>query len=165
VSDTAAPGRSHVLVLGVGNPLMSDDGVGQRLLEALAMHAPELDGVEYLDAGTLSLMLLPHVERCNALLVLDAAQLGSSPGAVRVLEGAAMDEFLRSAPCSVHEVGMRDLLDAARLTGALPARRALVGVQPAQVQWGESLSPAVAAAVPDAAAAARRLLEGWLEPR
>jgi len=165
VSDPAAPGRSHVLVLGVGNPLMSDDGVGQRLLEVLAAQVPELDGVEYLDAGTLSLLLLPYVERCDALLVLDAAQLGSSPGTLRVFETAAMDEFLKVAPCSVHEVGMRDLLDAARLTGALPARRALVGVQPALVQWGESLSPAVAAAVPGAVAAARALLEQWAAPR
>ena len=162
MSGDAARGMPRVLVLGVGNPIMSDDGVGQRLLEALEALTPVLDGVEYVDAGTLGLALLPRVECCDALLALDAALHGGAPGAVRVFEGVALDEFLRAARSSVHELGLRDLVDAARLTGALPARRALVGVQPGQVGWGTALSPAVAAAVPAAAAAARQVLERWL---
>jgi hydrogenase maturation protease len=149
-------------VLGVGNPLMSDDGVGQRLLAALAASQPALDGVEYLDAGTLGFLLLPRIEQCDALLVLDAAQLESVPGEVRLFEGAALDAFLRAPRCSVHEIGLRDLLDAARLTGALPARRAMIGVQPGRLGWGEALSPAVEAAVTVAVEAARGVLEDWL---
>jgi hydrogenase maturation protease len=64
----------RVLVLGVGNPLMSDDGVGQRLLEALARRAPALDGVEYVDAGTLGFTLLPRLEQADALLAIAAAR-------------------------------------------------------------------------------------------
>ena len=157
-----APAGTRVLVLGVGNPLMSDDGVGQRLLEALAARAPALDGVEYLDAGTLGLMLLPRVEQCDALLALDAAELHGAPGDWRVFEGAELDTFLRTPRCSVHELGLRDLLDAARLTDSLPARRALVGVQPANLGWGMALAPSVAAALPAAVHAARSILEAWL---
>ena len=157
----AAPAASGVLVLGVGNPIMGDDGVGQRLLEALAARTPALDGVEFIDAGTLGLMLLPRVERCSALLALDAAQFDAGPGEVRVLEGDAFDGFLKAARSSVHELGLRDLVDAARLTGSLPQRRALVGVQPAQVGWGTSLSSPVEAAVPAAVQAARQVLERW----
>jgi hydrogenase maturation protease len=160
-ADPAPPG-TRVLVLGVGNPLMSDDGVGQRLLAALANRLPALDGVEYLDAGTLGFMLLPRVEQCDGLLALDAAQLNGPPGTVRVFDGAELDAFVRSPRCSVHELGLRDLLDAARLTDSLPARRALVGVQPAELGWGVALSPDVEAALPVAVTAARRLLEAWL---
>jgi hydrogenase maturation protease len=159
-ADVAAGPR--VLVLGVGNPIMSDDGVGQRLLQALAARAPALDGVEFLDAGTLGLVLLPRLERFSALLVLDAAHLGGEPGEWRVYEGAQLDEFLKTARTSVHELGLRDLLDAARLMGSLPACRALVGVQPAQLRWGTELSPSVEAAIPAATAVARQLLEHWL---
>jgi hydrogenase maturation protease len=151
-----------VLVLGVGNTLMRDDGVGVRLLESLAATDPAPEGVEYVDAGTLSFLLLPRIESCDALLVLDAARLGTRPGDVRCLEGAEMDEFLRTARCSVHEVGVRDLLDVARLTGHLPGRRAFVGVQPLETDWGESLSPPVAAALAQAAHCARGIVARWL---
>jgi len=149
------------LVLGVGNPLMSDDGVGIRIMEALAAQHPALDGVEYLDAGTLSLLLLPRFEHCAALLVLDAAQISGAAGDLRVLLDHEMDVFFRNARGSVHEVGIRDLLDAARLTGSLPPRRGFVGVQPGHVALGPSLSPAVKAAVATAAAHARGILEKW----
>ena len=152
---------SPVLVLGVGNTLMSDDGVGVRLMQYLRESEPTLAGVEFLDAGTLSFVLLPRIQDCGALLILDAAQLGEPPGTYRSLVGPGMDEFLKSARCSVHEVGIRDLLDLARLTGSLPARRGFVGIQPGETGWGEQLSPAVAAALPAAAHAARVLLAAW----
>lgn len=164
MSPEAGPASTRVLVIGVGNPLMSDDGVGQRLLAALAALAPVADGVEFLDAGTIGFMLLPRVEQCDALLALDAANLDAAPGEVRVFEGEALDAFVRQPRCSVHELGLRDLLDAARLTGSLPARRALVGVQPERLGWGMALSPSVEAALPIAAAAAAGILERWLAP-
>jgi len=165
VSPEAGPASTRVLVIGVGNPLMSDDGVGQRLLAALAARSPLPDGVEFLDAGTIGFMLLPRVEQCDALLALDAANLDAAPGEVRVFEGEALDEFVRQPRCSVHELGLRDLLDAARLTGALPARRALVGVQPERLGWGMALSPAVEAALPAATEAAAAILGRWLADR
>lgn len=151
-----------MLVIGVGNPLMSDDGVGQRLLEALAARSTPDDRVEFLDAGTLGYMLLPRVEQCDALLALDAASVGGAPGELRIFEGEDFDAFVRRPRCSVHELGLHDLLDAARLMGALPARRALVGVQPERLGWGMALSPPVEAALPVAVEAAASLLERWL---
>ena len=150
-----------ILVLGVGNTLMSDDGVGVRLMQRVQALQPHPD-IRYLDAGTLSFILLPDIQACSALLVLDAAQLGEPPGAIRSLAGAEMDDFLRTARCSVHEVGIRDLLDLARLTGTLPGKRGFIGVQPATTGWGESLSPEVASALPGAAVRARDLLGTWL---
>ncbi len=158
MTSDAAPART--LVLGVGNPLMSDDGVGLRVLRALG-RSWEGDDVELIDAGTLSLVLLPRLQHSRHLLVLDAARLGSPPGTVRVLHGADMDSFLRESSGSVHEVGLRDLLDAARLTDSLPVRRALVGVQPEIVVWGESCSAAVEAAIPVAVSRALEILEEW----
>ena len=149
------------LVLGVGNTLMSDDGVGVRLMERLRDLEPALPGIEYLDAGTLSFVLLPQIQACDALLILDATRLGEAPGSTRLLEGASMDDFLRTARCSVHEVGIRDLLDMARLTGSLPSHRGFLGIEPLETGWGEALSPQVEAALPSAAGLARDLLERW----
>ena len=160
-SPPAERSPERILVLGVGNTLMRDDGLGVRLMEALSAAWPQQPGVEYLDAGTLSFMLLPRIEDCDALLVLDAAHLDTHAGDIRTLEGEAMDEFLRTARCSVHEVGVRDLLDVARLTGHLPDRRAFVGVQPLETGWGDSLSDPVTAALPCAVSDARAILARW----
>jgi hydrogenase maturation protease len=154
-------GFRRALVLGIGNPLMSDDGVGLRILEVLAGLAPAVDGARYLDAGTLGFLLLPEIEDSDSLLLLDAARLGAEPGELRVFEGRAMDEFLAGNSAGAHDVNLRDMLDAARLTGGLPERRALVAVQPGKVDWGLSLSPAVESAVASAAAQARAILERW----
>jgi hydrogenase maturation protease len=150
-----------ILILGVGNTLMSDDGAGVRLMEHLQAREPALPGVEYLDCGTLGLVLLPRIQDSGGLLVLDAAELGEPPGTIRALLGRDMDEFLLGARCSVHQVGIRDLLDLARLTGTLPERRGFVGIQPGSTGWGERLSPAVAAALPAAASQVRQLLAAW----
>lgn len=155
------PPPRPILVLGIGNTLMSDDGVGVRLVQHLQSSGPNQPGVEYLDAGTCSFVLLPRIQDCGALLILDAAQLGAPPGTIRSLVGPDMDEFLKGARCSVHEVGIRDLLDLARLTEALPERRGFIGIQPYSSGWGEQLSPAVAAALPAAAAQACSLITTW----
>lgn len=151
----------RTLVLAIGNTLLADDGVGQRVLQALQAAEALPPGAQALDGGTLSFNLAPVIERSDALLVVDAADLDLPPGSIRCLEGDEMDEILQRPGRSVHEVGLADLLDIARLTGLLPERRALIGIQPAMVDWGDSLTPAVAAAVPRAAAIAADLLATW----
>ena len=78
-----------------------------------------------------------------------------------------MDECLRNHHGSAHEVGLSDLMDALRLSGALPDNRALIGIEPESIGWGTEPTPGVAAAVPQASAEARRLLANWRseEPR
>jgi hydrogenase maturation protease len=75
--------------------------------------------------GTMSFSLLPYVEMADSMLIVDAANLDQPPGTVLLLEGLAMDAFLKSSRRrSVHEVGLIDLLDMARLHGCLPGQRA-----------------------------------------
>ncbi len=148
-------------MLGIGNTLLSDEGIGIHVLNYLREHHPDLPGVTYLDGGTLSFTLAGEVEEADNLIVLDAASLKAEPGTVRTFAGAEMDRYLGTAKRSVHEVGLLDLLDIARLTNALPANRALVGIQPRDLGWGERPSDSVAAAVPRAAAEVLELLQAW----
>jgi hydrogenase maturation protease len=145
----------------VGNTLLTDEGAGVHVVDLLARGHPDLEGVTFLDGGTLSFTLAGPIEDTDALVVVDAAQLGSPAGSVRVFEGGAMDRFLGSARLSVHEVGLVDLMDIARLTGHLPRYRALVGVQPGEMGWGERPSPAVAQAIPEAARVVLALIDRW----
>jgi hydrogenase maturation protease len=96
------------------------------------------------------------------MLVVDAADLDSVPGAIQLFEGVAMDRFLASARRrTVHEVGLIDLLDMARLQDCLPSRRALLCIQPHCIDWSRTLSAPVAQALPAAARQAQALLQRW----
>jgi hydrogenase maturation protease len=96
------------------------------------------------------------------MLVADAAELGAAPGGVRIFENRAMDDFLRnSRRRSVHEVGLCDLLDMARLLDCVPSRRALLCVQPASIAWSDELSPPVADSFAAVCAQAAAVLRRW----
>lgn len=151
------------IILGIGNVLLSDDGAGVRVTEALRERLGERSDLRLLDGGTLSFALLEYLSGARDLLVIDAAQIGAPPGEIRMFEGQSMDAFLADTARqrSVHEVGLLDLLAMARLREALPEKRALICIQVAQICWGLELTPAVGAAVPAAAGEAERLLDRW----
>jgi len=149
------------LILGIGNTLLADEGLGIHLLDYLREHYPDLPGVTYLDGGTLSFTLAPLIEDCKNLIVLDAAQLQTDPGSIRLLVGAEMDEFVGHGKRSVHEVGLVDLMSIARILDRLPVNRALLGIQPKQLGWGESPSDVVSQAIPEAAKIVIDLLGEW----
>ncbi len=149
------------LILGIGNTLLADEGLGIHLLDYLIKQFPDLPGVTYLDGGTLSFTLAPLIEDCNNLIVLDAAQLQRDPGSVVLLTGADMDEFIGHGKRSVHEVGLVDLMSIARIQDRLPENRALLGIQPKQLGWGESPSDVVSRAIPEAAKQVIDLLSQW----
>ncbi len=157
----AHPAASHTLVLGFGNVLLSDDGAGIHLVERLRSDLGE-HAANFVDAGTLSFSLLSLIEAADSVLAIDAAELDSAPGTIRLYEGAAMDAFLKSTRRrTVHEVGLIDLLDMARLQDCLPERHALLCIQPHHIDWSENLSASVAAVVPEAARQASALLRRW----
>lgn len=149
------------LVLGIGNTLLSDEGAGVHVVNALQGRFADSDEVTLLDGGTLSFTLAAAIEDADELIVVDASELKSRPGTVRTFVGADMDNFLTGPRRSVHEVGLTDLLTIARLADRLPERRALVGIQPEVVDWGESPTEAVNAAIPAACGEVTQLIEAW----
>ena len=154
-----------IAVVGIGNSLLTDDGAGIHTLERFA-EGNTNDDVFCLDGGTVGLALLDRLSDLDGLVALDAMKLGLRPGTVTVLEGEAMDAHLRNQHGSVHEVGLSDLMDALRLRGDLPEKRALIGIEPEDMDWGTEPTAAVAAALPEAADRANNLVENWRnEPR
>lgn len=154
--------RDTILVLGLGNTLLTDEAVGVRVAEALAADpATQQLGLKVLDGGTMGLTLLVEMEDAGAMVIVDAAYLEQEPGAIAVFEGSDMDHFLRTRGRNPHDIGLDDLMDALRLREAVPERRALIGIQPADIRVGESLTDAVAAAIPKATARIIALIEGW----
>jgi hydrogenase maturation protease len=152
--------EKSIAVVGIGNSLLTDDGAGIHTLERFAA-ANDDDGVCCLDGGTVGLALLDRLSNLDGLIALDAMKLGKNPGSVTVLLGEDMDSHLRNQKGSVHEVGLSDLMDALRLKGSLPAKRALIGIEPEDMDWGTEPTATVAAALPEAAAQAASLVSAW----
>jgi hydrogenase maturation protease len=158
---------THLVVLGIGNTLMSDDGAGIHVVHALqcqqrALLLPEGD-IEILDGGTLGYLLIDRISDADGLIIVDSANLGQAPGTVRVMADAEIDQFLDENPSSsVHEVGLIDLLQMMTLNDEAPRLRALVGIQPEVIGWGTEMSPALAGSIPVASSAVKNILVDWI---
>ncbi len=137
---------ARTLILGVGNLLLSDEGVGLRVVEKLAASYELPEGVQTLDGGTLGLDLLYYLEGVENLLIIDAVEMGKEPGALLRLEGDEVPAFL-SVKISPHQIGIPDMLFAAKLKDLYPRNVVLWGVQPGTLNVGLDLSPPVAAQV------------------
>lgn len=147
-----------LLVVGIGNVLLRDEGVGVhviRALHGLAAERPALlpDGTSIVDGGTLGLDLLPLIEDARAVLMVDAVNLRRAPGTIRVIDGPDLHATL-AGHVSPHQVGVGDLIATARLLQTIPDAISLVAIQGASIEIGLELTPAVAAAVPTAVEAA-----------
>lgn len=130
---------ARTLVLGVGNLLMSDEGIGLRVLERLVTTYQVPEEVLILDGGTLGLDLLYYLEGITNLLLLDAVEAQKDPGFTIRLEGEQVPAFL-SVKISPHQIGISDMLFAAKLKGIYPPHVVLWGIQPERVEIGLELS-------------------------
>jgi len=156
------PTRNKTLILGIGNTLLQDEGAGVHAIRLLAGLAVQRDDIELMDGGTLSFSLAGAIEDAEHLIVIDAAQYDGTPGTTRVFVGEQMDAFIGSnRKCSVHEVSLIDLMAIALLSGQLPLQRALIGIQPQTIAWGDTPTPPVTAAIQRACDQALQLVEEW----
>lgn len=133
----------HTLVLGLGNPLMGDDGLGLRALARLRQEWA-VDGAELVDGGTWGMNLLPLIEDARRVLLLDAIDVGAAPGTLVELEQDQIPRLF-ARKLSPHEVDLREVLALAELRGTLPAETVALGLQPDDVSMSTELTPAVAA--------------------
>jgi hydrogenase maturation protease len=146
-----------ILVMGLGNLLLSDDAVGLRLLEELERECTG-GSVEFVDGGTQGIALTGYFSGRSAALILDAVGLGAAPGTVHVLQGADIEKLRARRATSAHEGNGLGLIETARLLGICPADLTVIGVEPAVIKTGLGLSPEVEAGAKIALARAREFL-------
>ena len=130
------------LVLGVGNKLLSDEGVGVHVVERLAAGNGIPEEVQLLDGGTLGMDLLYYLEGIENLLLVDAVEMHKEPGTMIRLEGEDVPAFL-AMKISPHQIGVPDMLAAARFKDLYPKRLVLWGIQPELLGIGLDLSPLI----------------------
>jgi hydrogenase maturation protease len=145
--------------MGVGNPLMTDDGVGIAAIGRLRERWVLDPEVELLEGGW-PLSLLPEVEVSSGLILLDAINANRHPGTVVELERDEIPRFF-AARLSPHQVGVRELLALCSLRGCLPSRTVAIGIEPAVIELGTELSPIVERSLDLLLERVARRLAGW----
>jgi hydrogenase maturation protease len=148
------------LLLGLGNPLMGDDGLGLAALERLERDWSLPPEVCPLDGGTLGLSLLPWLEDADHVVILDAIDTGGPPGDLVVLEREVLPRYLAQG-ISVHEDGLAQLLAVSDLRATLPGRLVAIGLQPGRVAMGAPLSEDVERGLDGLVQAAVDRLAAW----
>ena len=138
--------NEHILVLGIGNVLMGDEGVGVEVIRQVS-RMPLPENVQCLDGGTGSFLLLEPMQRAKRVILIDSTIDGNPPGTVTRLTPRFSSDY--PVTLTAHDIGLKDLLDATYLTG-VPVDVTLfaISIDPPQVV-GINLSPAVAARMPE----------------
>ena len=131
------------VVIGIGNIVLCDDGLGVHAVRRLR-ERDTVPGVEIIEGGTAGLLLLPHLADARRAILVDAIDVGAPAGTLVRLEGQACKRAF-STGLTAHEVGLADLLEAARISGAWPEALILHGAQPASTAVRTNLSAPLAA--------------------
>jgi hydrogenase maturation protease len=138
---------TRLLVLGLGNVLLGDDGVGAAAIASLLDRYAVPPGARVLDGGTLGLSLLPYLDEAEVVILLDAIRSDGPPGTLVRLDGDQVAPAVATR-LSPHQVGVSDLLDGARWLNRYPSRLMLMGLVPEAIDLRVGLSPDVARALP-----------------
>lgn len=150
----------RTVVIGLGNPLMGDDGLGLAALQALQETWAFDPPVEMVDGGTWGMNLLPIIEGAHRLLLIDAIDVGARSGKLVELAREEIPRVL-SAKLSPHQIDLREVLALAELRGTLPPETVALGLQPGRVEMSTSLSPALATQLPTLVARVTDRLREW----
>jgi hydrogenase maturation protease len=126
-------------VIGIGNLLFEDEGVGVHVANALGMRYSLSGDCVIIDGGTKGLELLPIIEEQDALVLVDAVDFGKEPGYIKVIEDSDMKAYL-DLKFSVHQIGIPDMLFAMEFKGIKPPKLCLVGIQPESLELKPSLT-------------------------
>jgi hydrogenase maturation protease len=148
------------VLLGLGNLLYRDEGFGIHALHRMLGKAHMVVDIEFVDGGVLGLNLLPLVEECSHLLVLDAIDAGQSENEIAELVDEEIPLFAKKK-LSEHQVGFQEVLGLARFLGQYPKHLRVIGVKPVDVTFGIGLSPSTAALLPHVIERACSVLRQW----
>jgi hydrogenase maturation protease len=147
------------LVLGLGNLVHSDDGVGVHAIHHLQRDARVPAEVTLLDGGTQGLSLISHISGFSRVLVIDAVNAGEAPGTLLRFEGRALTGLPGKA--TVHQLGFADLMAAMSLLGEAPEEVVVLGIEPVSTEWGAELTQPVQQTFPSLLDSVVEQLELW----
>jgi hydrogenase maturation protease len=138
----------RIVVLGVGNTLLSDEGIGVRAIEKLQQDYDLPPEVVVIDGGTTGMEMLDDLSHCDHIIILDAVRGGKTPASIIKLEGDQVPVFFKTK-LSPHQIGLSDVLATLAFIGEQPGGVTVIGVEPVSLETGMELTPQVEARLPE----------------
>lgn len=152
---------SRLAIIGIGNPMMGDDGIGPRLISEL--QGSDL-GVDLIDMGTGGMQLVHVLAGYGSVIIIDSADMNLSPGESRVFSPEEVVSLKETRAYSLHDWDLMRSIDISRELGEAPERILILAVQPGSLDMREGLSPEVEKGIPGYIEELRTAL-GSLRPR
>ena len=140
-TQTRTETEKNILILGIGNLLLSDEGVGIRVIENLMNNYTIPESIEITDGGTMGIELLPWIEGRTHIIIVDAVRSDNPPGSIIRIDN--VPGFFKDR-ISPHQIGITDVLAIASISDTLPSEVVLIGIEPESLSGGLELSGTVA---------------------
>jgi hydrogenase maturation protease len=136
--------RKDIVVVGLGNPLMGDEGIGCRVVEELSQWADEYPGVDFIDAGTGGMAVLHHIAERKKAVLIDCAYMGQKPGTILRFRRHDVASVKKLAHQSLHEADLLKILELSTQLGQSPEETVVFGIEPLTIAPDDKLSEPVA---------------------
>jgi len=141
--------RNETVVLGLGNVLMSDEGIGVRIIERLSAESEKFPFVDFIDGGTGGVSVLHHIEGRRKAVIIDCALMGASAGAIKRFLPSEVESVKKLSHQSLHEADILRIIRMAEELNQCPEEVIFFGVEPEHVRAGEELSATLACKMDD----------------
>ncbi len=149
-----------IAVLGIGNPLLGDDGFGVEVVKKLSQTLGESPDVEIIDGGSLGIYLLPYLEDKTHLIVVDVVNFGGKPGEIVKFKLEDIPSYI-SLKVSEHQITFHEVIALMNLLGIKPVENLVIGVQPKNNKWGDSMSDEIRTAIDKVIDEVKKQIEMW----
>lgn len=140
---------ANIGIIGIGNPLMRDDGIGNAILEHLRNHGDlsDIQELQFIELGTGGMTVLHHLAKLDGALIIDSGNMELTPGEFRVFTPDEVKSVKFLSGQSLHEFDLLQAIGMSRQLGECPPLLQILAIQPESVEWGEGLSPSLEANV------------------
>jgi len=132
--------RNDVVVIGLGNLLLSDEGIGIHLIRKLSEHQDKFPSVEFIDAGTGGMTVLHLIANRKKAVIIDCVKMGKKPGAIKQFEPADVQTVKKMTHFSLHEADILRIIELSRQLGECPDQIVIFGIEPESLEPGQNLS-------------------------
>lgn len=149
-----------ICILGIGNPLLGDDGFGIEVVKRLKEEIGEPPDVEIIDGGSLGIYLLPYLEDKTHLIVIDVINFGGKPGEIVKFKLDEIPAFI-GLKMSEHQITFHEVIALMNLLEFKPVESFLIGVQPKENKWGGKISDEIQKSIVEVVREVKNQIEIW----